>query len=194
MLLLIIGLCLFLGTHSINMIRPTQRITVINRIGVNGWQGLYSIIALTGLIMIGMGYSDVRNSANALLIYESPVWMRHLSLLLLLPVFPLLFATYLPGRIQTAVQHPTLAAVKVWAFAHLLANGTLADLLLFGGFLMWAVADRISLKRRVTIIPIDGAAPGRWNDMIIIIGGLLIYIAFLFGLHTWLIGISPLGR
>ncbi|MBB1076294.1 NnrU family protein [Rhodoferax sp. 4810] len=194
MSILIVGLILFLGTHSINMIRPTLRDTIIRRIGFNGWQGLYSLVALAGLIMIGTGYSDVRDSTNTLLIYESPVWMRHFSLLLLLPIFPLLFATYLPGRIQTAVQHPTLMAVKIWALAHLLANGTLADVLLFGGFLIWAVADRISIKRRTTVAPISGAPAGRWNDVIAISGGLLIYIVFLFGLHTWLIGISPLGR
>jgi uncharacterized membrane protein len=121
------------------------------------------------------------------------VWTRHLAALLTLPVFPLLLAAYLPGRIKTAAKHPMLLAVKLWATAHLLANGNLADLLLFGGLLAWAVADRISLKRR-TPRPVPGAPPSAMNDAIAVIAGLAIYGLTAFWAHAWLFGVAPLGR
>lgn len=110
----------------------------------------------------------------------------------MVPVFPLLFATYLPGRIQRAVVHPTLAAVTLWALAHLLANGNLADVILFWSFFIWSVADRISLKYRVAP-PILRAPPRKINDLIAIVAGLAVYVVFLLWAHTWLIGVSPLG-
>jgi uncharacterized membrane protein len=107
------------------------------------------------------------------------------------PVFPMLLATYLPGRIQSTLKHPMLAAVKLWAVAHLIANGTLPDIVLFGSLLVWAVADRISLKHRVQG-PIPSAPPSSANDAIAVIGGLLLYVAFILGVHQWLIGVSPI--
>jgi uncharacterized membrane protein len=110
----------------------------------------------------------------------------------MLPVFPLIFAAYLPGRIKAVMKHPMLAAVKLWAFAHLLSNGTLADVLLFGGFLAWAVLDRISLKRRPAQAP--RTAPARpFNDLIAVVLGLAVYALFIGWAHRWLIGVSPLG-
>jgi uncharacterized membrane protein len=106
-------------------------------------------------------------------------------------VFPLLLAAYLPGRIKAAFKHPMLAAVKFWALAHLLSNGRLADVLLFGGFLAWAVVDRISLKRRTQAI--RTAAPGRLNDLIAVVLGLALYGFFVARAHLWLFGVSPLG-
>ncbi len=112
----------------------------------------------------------------------------------MLPVFPMLFSAYLPGRLRTALKHPMLAATKLWAVAHLLANGTLADVLLFGGFLAWAVADRISLKRRpVRAPPMPLPAPSLRNDAIAIALGLAAYAWLLMGGHLRLIGVSPLG-
>jgi uncharacterized membrane protein len=108
-------------------------------------------------------------------------------MLLMLPVFPLLFATYLPGRIRAVMRHPMLAATKFWALAHLLANGSVADVVLFGSVLAWAVADRISLKRR-PIRPAATLPAGRWNDLIAIVAGLAIYAGFFLGLHRWLVG------
>jgi uncharacterized membrane protein len=109
----------------------------------------------------------------------------------MLPVFPLILAAYLPGRIKTTMKHPMLAAVKFWALAHLLANGTLADVLLFGGFLAWAVVDRISLKRRTQVIAT--APPGKFNDAIAIVAGLILYAFFIGWAHVRLFGVSPLG-
>jgi len=109
-----------------------------------------------------------------------------------LPVFPLIFAAYLPGRIKATMQHPMLAAVKFWAFAHLLSTGLLADGLLFGAFLVWAVCDRISLKRRPPQA-IRTAPPGRLNDLIAVIAGLAVYAFFLWWAHLRLFGVSPLA-
>jgi uncharacterized membrane protein len=127
-----------------------------------------------------------------MVLYVPPVWLRHVALLLLIFVFPLLFAAYLPGRIKTATKHPLLAATKIWAFAHLLANGTLADVILFGSFLVWAVADRISMTHREQR-PIPQAPPSKANDAIAIVLGLGVYVAFVLWLHSWLFGVSPIA-
>lgn len=190
MMILVTGLALFLGIHSVSIVKPGLRATVIARIGPLAWQGLYAAIALLGLLLIAWGYDLARQAP--LVVYTPPVWTRHLALLLMLPVFTLLLATYLRGRIQTLTRHPMLLAVKIWAFAHLLANGTLADLLLFGALLAWAVADRISLKRREGP-PVPGAPPSPINDAIAIVGGIGLYLLFMFWLHKALFGVPPLG-
>jgi uncharacterized membrane protein len=191
MLQLILGLVLFLGTHSVSIVRPDLRAQVVARAGEVPWKLVYGVLSVIGLVLIVLGYGAMR-ATDPVLLYTPPVWLRHVSLLLMLPAFSLLLAAYLPGRIQRAVKHPMLLAVKIWATAHLLANGTLADVLLFGSFLAWAVADRISLKRRVQ--PTVPAAPaGRWNDLIALAGGLFLYVAFLLFLHRWLMGVSPIG-
>jgi uncharacterized membrane protein len=110
----------------------------------------------------------------------------------MLPVFPLLIATYLPGRIRTVAQHPMLAAVKFWALAHLLANGMLADLILFGSLLAWAVLDRISLKRRAPR-PVPAAPAKPWNDVLAVVLGLAVYAGFVMNWHYRLFGVSPFG-
>jgi uncharacterized membrane protein len=190
MLLLIAGLILFLGVHSVAIVDAGKRDQLASRLGELPWKAIYGLIALAGLYLIVQGYSAARG--DPILIYHAPTWLRHVTLLLMVPVFVLLLAAYLPGRIQRATKHPMLLAVKIWALAHLLANGTLADLLLFGGFLAWAVADRISLKRR-TPLPAPGAPAGRYNDWIALGGGLLLYVGFLFWLHHALFGVSPIG-
>ncbi|WPL17132.1 putative membrane protein [Thiorhodovibrio winogradskyi] len=191
---LITGLLLFLGTHSAAMLRPAWRGQVVNRLGETAWKSGYALLSLLGLWLIIHGYGDARTSVDPIILYQPPTWMRHLVLLLMLPVFPLLFAAYLPGRIQRTTKHPMLAAVKIWSFAHLLANGSLADVLLFGSFLTWAVADRISLKRRGPGTGTGpGAAAGRRNDVIALIGGTLFYLLFLFWAHQWLFGRAPLS-
>ena len=190
MSVLILGLLVFLGVHSTGIFAPAWRDRMAARLGEIPWKGLYSAASLVGFVLIVWGYGLARQDPVA--IYAPPVWLRHLALLLMVPVFPLLLATYLPGRIQSTVKHPMLSAVKLWAFTHVLVNGNLADLILFGSFLAWAVADRISLKRR-TPPPVPGAPPGKANDVIAIVGGLALYGAFVMVLHTWLIGVSPLG-
>ena len=179
----------FLGVHSISILAPNLRAGTRERLGEGGWKVLYSLVSLAGLVMIVYGFSLARQSPVVL--YTPPVWMRHITLLLMLPVFPLFLASNLPGRIRTATKHPMLAAVKLWAFAHLLANGLLSDVLLFGGFLAWAIADRISLKRRTQSLRILPA--GRFNDAIAVVLGLGLYVVFILWAHLRLFGVSPLG-
>lgn len=189
MLYLILGLVLFLGMHSVEIFSSSLRASAIARMGERPWKALYAVVSIVGFVLIIWGYGQARQ--DPILLYAPPVWMRHLSALIMLPVFPLLLAAYLPGRIKAALKHPMLAAVKFWALAHLLANGMLADVLLFGSFLAWAVADRISFKRRV-VRPIHTAPPSKLNDVIAVVAGLAIYVVFVMGLHLRLFGVSPL--
>ena len=188
MVWLVLGLLIFLGIHSVSIVAPAWRDAQHARLGDGPWKGLYAVIAIVGFVLIVVGYGAARQSPVVL--YSPPLFLRHFALLLLLPVFPLLLAAYLPGRIQRATKHPMLLATKLWATAHLLANGTLADVLLFGGFLAWAVADRISLKRRAPR-PVPGAPPRAANDVIAVIAGLALFVLFYLWLHQWLIGVSP---
>ena len=189
MTLLILGLVIFLGIHSVSIVAPGWRDAQVAQRGERVWKGLYAVASLVGFVLLVYGYGLARQSPVVL--YTPPPALRHVALLLLLPVFVLLLAVYLPGRIKTAARHPMLLATKLWATAHLLANGNLADVLLFGGFLAWAVADRISLKRRPPRA-VPGAPAGPLNDVIAVLGGLAIYALFLFWAHAWLIGVAPL--
>jgi len=187
---LILGLILFLGVHSVSIAAPAWRDAQVARLGEWPWKGLYSVISIAGFVVLLVGYGIARQ--HPVVLYTPPTWARHLTLLLMLPVFPLLFAAYFPGRIKAALKHPFLVGVKLWAFAHLLANGTLADVLLFGSFLAWAVADRISLKHRPER-PVPGAPPRPMNDVIAVVIGLAVYALFVLKAHQWLIGVSPLS-
>ena len=191
MLLFIAGLVIFLGIHSVAIVSPSWREAQIAQRGDMAWKGIYSIVSIIGFVLLIYGYGIARQSPVVL--YSPPTAMRHVALLLMVPVFPLLLAAYLPGRIKTAAKHPMLLAVKIWATAHLLANGTLVDVVLFGAFLAWAVLDRISTKRRIVPRVVPGAPPSRLNDAIALIGGLALYAAFVMGVHRWLIGVSPMG-
>ena len=183
------GLVLFLGVHSIAIVSPAWRDGMAARMGEWPWKGAYAAASLVGFILIVQGYAAARLDPTVL--YAPPGWLRHASLLLMVPVFPLLLAAYLPGRIKTATRHPMLVATKLWALSHLFANGTAADVALFGAFLVWAVADRISLKSRASR-SIPGAPPSRMNDAIAVVGGLLFYGVFVMGLHAALIGVAPI--
>jgi uncharacterized membrane protein len=193
MLLLVAGLLLFLGIHSVSIVALRWRAATVARLGEKPWKGLYSLAAGLGLAVLIVGYAMARR--EPIVLYTPPAALRHLALLVMLPVFPLFFAAYLPGRIRSAARHPMLLAVKLWASAHLLANGTLADVLLFGAFLAWAVADRISVKRRSVEEAHDApAAPARpYNDAVAIVLGLAVYVGLVFWAHRWLIGVSPLS-
>lgn len=185
----LVGLILFLGIHSVSIVAPGWRAGQVARLGEGSWKGLYAGLAALGLGLLIYGYGVARQAPVVL--YTPPAALRHLALLLMLPVFPLFIAAYFPGRIRSATKHPMLLAVKLWATAHLLANGTLPDVLLFGAFLVWAVADRISMKRRPPGNTL-GAPASRWNDAIALVTGLVLYAFFVFRAHQWLIGVSPL--
>ena len=191
MSLLIAGLVIFLGVHSVSIFAPAWRDSMSARLGEQPWKILYGVASLIGFVLIVKGYGLARQ--DPVFLYNPPFWMRHVSALLMLPVFPLLLATYFPGRIKAAVKHPMLTATKAWALAHLLANGTLADVLLFGGFLVWAVADRISVGKRPPR-PVKGAPASGLNDLIVIVGGLALYVVFTLWLHERWIGVMPFVR
>lgn len=187
---LIPGLVLFLGIHSVAIFAEPWRNRMAAKLGEWPWKGLYSVVAIIGLVLIVYGYGLARQ--DPVWLYVPPHWLRHVSMLLLLPVFPLLLAAYFPGRIQATLKHPLLVAVKLWALAHLLTNGAAADVTLFGSFLAWAVADRISLKRR-SPRPNPALPRSKWNDAISVAGGLGLYLAFVFWLHGALIGIPVIA-
>ncbi len=166
---LIIGLILFLGTHSLSIFASGWRDRTATRIGEKAWQGIYSVLAIAGFVLVVWGYGLARQ--QPVVLYLPPVGVRHLALTLMIPVFPLLLAAYMPGRIQKAVGHPMLAAVTLWSFSHLLANGMLADLVLFAPFLLWSILDRASMRWREPR-PVEGVPPSKWNDLIAVVAGL----------------------
>jgi uncharacterized membrane protein len=186
MLKLVAGLVIFLGVHSIRIFAPGWRDGMITRLGAAGWKGVYSIASLTGFVLIVGGYAAAR--LEPVVLYNPPFWLRHVSMLLMLPVFPLLVAAYLPGRIKAAVKHPMLTATKAWALSHLLVNGMLADVLLFGGFLAWAVLDRISAGKRPQLAA-SATPPSIVKDVIAVVLGLVLYAAFAFWAHPRWIGV-----
>lgn len=187
MLQLLLGLVLFLGMHSVAIVALPLRDRMATK-SENAWKGFYTLVSIIGLVLIVRGYADLRQTPTIL--YVAPVWLRHVAAVLMLPAFAFFVAPYFPGRIKTALKHPQLAAVKIWALAHLLVNGTLADVLLFGSFLLWAIADRISLKHRVAR-PLPGAPESKANDLIVVVLGLVLYAVFAFFVHEWLFGIRP---
>ena len=186
---LILGLVLFLGVHSVSIFAAGFRNAMAAKSEL-GWKAIYGIVSLLGLWLIIKGYADARTTTTFL--YHPPMWLKHLSAVLMLPVFVFFFAPYFPGRIKTALKHPQLVAVKLWAVAHLLVNGTVADVVLFGSFLAWAVVDRISLKRREPR-PVPGMPAGAANDVIVIVVGLAAYGLFAMVLHQRWIGVAPFG-
>ncbi|BBE71280.1 NnrU family protein [Oharaeibacter diazotrophicus] len=190
MTILLLGLVVFLGAHAVRIVAPSARDALAARLGAMPFRALYSLVSLVGLVLIVVGYGAAREAPVPL--WDPPVFTRHLAATLMIFVFPLLFAAYLPGRISRATKHPMLAAVKIWAFAHLIANGTLADVVLFGSFLAWAVAARISAKRHPRPAVVT-APPRAANDAIAVIAGLVVYALFVTVLHLWLIGVAPLG-
>ena len=190
MSILLAGLLIFFAVHSVSIFNEPWRDSMVAKLGEWRWKGVYSLLAIIGFVLIVWGYSLAR--VGPVLLYSPPTLLRHVSILILVPVFPLLLASYLPGRIQAMTRHPTLVAIKLWALAHLLTNGTLADVILFGSFLAWAVIDRISMKRRTQRF-IPGALPSKVNDRIAVLLGLVLYVSFVLWLHTWLIGVSPIA-
>ncbi len=190
--LLIVGLAVFIGAHLVPAM-TTFRAGLIGRLGEGGYKGLFSLVSLAGMVLIVMGYSAARE-AGPPLIWDPPIAMRHIALLLMLPAFVFFVSTYFPGRIKSTLKHPMLVSVKVWALAHLLANGDLASMLLFGSLLAWAVVDRISLKRRTRAASEPTiAGPAMRNDAIAIVVGLGAYAAIAFWLHPILFGVPVIG-
>lgn len=190
MLQMILGLMLLLGIHSVALVSPTGRDRLAARLGEGPWKGLYSLVAVAGLWLVVGGFAAARAAGPVL--YASNAAMRGAAMVLMLLALPCLWASFLPGAIQRTLRHPMLAATKAWAVAHLLANGSAADVVLFGSLLVWAVAERISLKRRPERARAM-APPSRYNDGLAIVLGLASYAILVGGLHRWLFGVAPFG-
>lgn len=192
MILLILGLVLFLGVHSVKIVAPAFRDRFIAQRGENAWKGMYTIISIVGFILIIWGFSIARYGAPV--VYTPPFWFSHVTLLLMLVSFVLLVASSVPtGRIKAAVKHPMLLAIKLWSVGHLMANGDLASVILFGSFLVWAIADRISVGRRDAAgLTQPMGQPSVRNDVLAIVIGVVVYILFVWKLHEWLIGVPPI--
>jgi uncharacterized membrane protein len=190
---LILGLVLFLGIHSVRIVADGQRSAFIAQRGANAWKGLYTVLSLAGFALLVWGYGVARQQPIVLW-GAPPVWTGHIAALLTLFAFVLVTAAYVPGNgIKAKLHHPMTLGVKVWAFAHLIANNTLADLLLFGGFLLWSIALFANARRR------DRAAgttypPGNASRTVqTVVVGLVLWAVFAFWAHGWLIGVRPFG-
>ena len=181
---LIAGLVLFLGMHSISIVAAPLRDSLAAKSEL-GWKAFYSLVSIAGFVLIIQGYSEARIGAEVL--YTTPRWLWHIASLFMLPVFVLFIAPYFPGRISAAAKHPQLVAVKLWAFSHLLMNGSVPDVLLFGSLLAWGVVDRISMKRREQR-KLPGLPQSNINDIIIVVLGLALYAATVFWFHERYIG------
>ena len=192
MLLLILGLILFLGMHSARLFAANKRASFIAAKGPLAWKGLYALVSIVGFVLIIYGYGQARMSPTWLWI--SPVWTRHLAALLTIPAFILIVATYVPGScIKARVGHPMLLGVKFWALAHLIANGSLADLLLFGGFLAWATALFVVSRKRDRAAGVSYGKGKPVMDAVVVVVGLVAWAAFAFYLHGAWIGVKPMG-
>lgn len=197
MLLLVVGLVLLIGIHLLTMNREL-RAGLMDRFGAGPYKLVYSLISLVGLTVIVIGYHKLQLAPGKNPeIWTPPVALRHVAALLLVPAMVLLVAAYVPSNIRTVIGHPMLVAVKLWALAHLMANGDLASLVLFGSLLAYAVAVRISIKRRTDgsgFGPL-GKAPGTLlGDAVAVAGGLALYAALVLGLHRWLFGVAPIPQ
>src|SRR5580693_2465138 len=183
----ILGLVIFLGAHVFVTMRD-RRAVLVARLGEWPYRGLFSLVSILGVVLIAYGFASYR-AAGFIVIWNPPAWTRHIVVALMWPASIMVAAAYIPGNIKRVLKHPLLVAVKTWAVAHLLANGDLGGMILFGSVLAWAVYDRITLKRRS-----DAGAPpipagGAINDLIAIIVGTIVYFALGFVFHPVVIGI-----
>lgn len=189
MLWLVLGLVIFLGTHSTRIFAPAWRDDYVASGGRMTYRAIYSLLSLIGIVLIVWGYGKAWD--DPVLLWDPPLWTRHIAALLMLFAFISLAVYALPaGRLKPMLKHPMLLAVKIWALAHLLANGDLASVLLFGTFLLWAAADRVAAKRRGAPIPNPGPVS---MDIAAVVAGIVLYLLFVWRLHEWLIGVAPFG-
>ena len=191
-LLLILGLAIFLGAHSIHIFANNWRSRKIVRLGTGRWKGLFALTSSVGLVLIIVGFGAAR--ANLMEIYAPPAWLRHLNIVLTLIAFVLVAAAYAPpNHIKAKIGHPMLAGIKTWAFGHLLAIGMLRDVVLFGAFLLWSVADFVVSRRRDRAAGVIYPAGSLTGDVVAIVVGVIVWAAFAFWLHMFLIGVNPLA-
>lgn len=192
MALLIAGLILFLGAHATRVFANDWRTRMIDRLGELKWKGVVAVLSIAGFVLLIIGYDQAR--MMSVVLWQPPTWTRHLAVLLNLLAFILLAAAYVPrNRIKAKIGHPMIVGVKIWAFAHLIANGSLADVVLFGAFLVWAVVDFRASRRHdrinATVYPPGALA----NTLLTLVVGLGAGVSFMLWLHARWIGVSPLG-
>ncbi|AND70787.1 hypothetical protein ATSB10_33330 [Dyella thiooxydans] len=192
MAMLILGLLLFLGVHSVRVFADGWRTRQVARLGEKGWKGLYSILSIAGFVLLVWGFGLARQ--HPVVVWVPPMALRHLNALFTLLAFVLLAAAYVPGNaIKARIGHPMLAAVKLWAFGHLLAAGMLHDIVLFGGFLLWAVADFMVSRRRDRAAGVTYPKGPASRTVITVVVGMAAWAVFAFWLHRLIVGVSPFG-
>lgn len=188
--MLILGLVLFLGVHSTRIVADGWRTAMIGRLGEGAWKGLYALLSVAGLVLLVWGYGLARQ--QPVLLWAPPVAMRHVAALLTLIAFILLAAAYVPrNAIKARLHHPMVAGVKIWAFAHLLANGNLADVLLFGGFLAWSILSFRAARARDVAARTAYPAGTASGTAITVLVGAVAWVVFAFWAHAALIGVRP---
>jgi uncharacterized membrane protein len=192
MLVLILGLVLFLGIHSLRIFADDWRGRQIARMGLMRWKVLYAAVAIAGFVLLCWGFGLARQ--QPVLLYVPPLWLRHLNALFTLVAFVLFIAARVPrNHFKEKLHHPQVLAVKVWAFGHLLATGMLHDMVLFGAFLLWAVVlFAVSRRRDRREAAVYAAGTVQGDVLTVVIGGAL-WLAFVLWLHLWLIGVSPMA-
>jgi uncharacterized membrane protein len=190
MTLLIVGIVAFLGLHLVPTL-PGLRERFVARLGEASYKGLFTLLSIAAFVLLVYGFAK----APVVQVWSPPAWTRWVAIVLMLPAFIFLVAAYVPGEIKAKLKHPFLIAIKTWALAHLVANGDLASIILFASFLAYAAYDRITLKRRAAtgIVTVPATGPPS-NDLIAVVVGVVLYLAFLFWLHPLLIGTSPLPQ
>lgn len=193
MTVLLLGLLLFLGLHSLRLVAGGWREAQVARLGAGPWKGVFSLLSLAGLVLIVWGYGLTRHQPIVLWPL-APSWLRHVAAVLMLLSFVLLAAAYVPrNALKARLGHPMLLGVEVWALAHLLANNTLSDLLLFGAFLAWAAASFVSARRRdrrAAVVYPAGTTGGLAAAAVV---GVALWLLFAFWAHGWLFGVQPLA-
>ncbi|TAM21032.1 MAG: NnrU family protein [Rhodanobacter sp.] len=192
MSMLILGLVIFLGMHSVRIFVPDWREKQVARLGVLPWKSLYATVSIIGFVVLIWGFGLARQ--HPALLYIPPMWLRHLNALFTLVAFVLLAAAYVPrNRIKARLGHPMLLAVKVWALGHLLATGMLRDVVLFGALLAWAIALFAVLRRRDRLTGTTYPAGTLRGDVTTVLIGVVVWAIFAFWLHQALIGVNPMA-
>jgi uncharacterized membrane protein len=189
---MILGLAVFIGAHAFVTSRE-QRAALIARIGEGPYKALFSVVSIVAIVLIAWGFGRYR-ATGWIDVWYPPHWTRHITVALMWIASICIVAAYSPGRIKATLKHPMLVGVKTWAVAHLVSNGDLGSIILFGSILAWAVFDRISLKRRADpggpAIPVGGVR----HDVIAVVGGTILYLLLGYLFHPWVVGVPAFGR
>jgi uncharacterized membrane protein len=190
--IMILGLALFIGAHAFITMR-SARAAAIARLGEGPYKGVIALVSLAGIVLIGYGFAQYR-ATGWIDVWHPPAWTRHVNNALMWPAIVCIVAAYSPGKIKQVLKHPMLVGVKLWAVAHLIANGDLGSIILFGSILAWAGYDRIAIKVRKDhgglVIPVGG----RGNDILAVVVGTLVYLALGYWFHPYVIGVPAFPR